>query len=142
MNLEAHRLLRTLLSLFLIFGGVAAVAQTEPLGPTGVGFKTVEEAMTVLKDKPGVTVTTRSRDQWIIINEPWLKINWSFAPVGHYAYPAVVRRDIKVNDEGKLVMQTRALCDSGRSACERLIAEFNESNRRAYENLQTLPAPK
>lgn len=128
--------MRTLLPLSLILWSLVAAAQTEPQQATGVGFKSVAEAMTALKDKPGVMVSTRSRDQWIIINEAGSKINWSFAPVGHYAYPAVVRREIKVNDDGKLVMQTRAMCDSGKSACERLIAEFNESNRRAYENTQ------
>lgn len=129
--------MRTLLLLFaLISFTFAAFSQTESEPASGVGFKSVAEAMAALKDKPGVRVTTRSRDQWIIINEAGAKINWSFAPVGHYAYPAVVRREIKVNDDGKLVMQTRALCDSGKSSCERLIAEFNESNRRAYEIIQ------
>ena len=111
--------MKTFLSLSLIFSSFVAAAQTAPQQASGVGYKSVAEAMAAVKDKPGVTVTTRARDQWIIINEAEAKINWSFAPAGHYAYPAVVRREIKVNDEGKLVMQTRALCDSGVSACER-----------------------
>ena len=125
-----------LLLISLISSTFFAVAQTTSQPSTGVGFKTVAEAMATLKDKPGVTVTTRSSDQWTIINEIGGQVNWSFTPVGHYAYPAVVKREIKVNEEGKLVMQTRALCESGTGPCERLIGEFNQSNKRAQEIIQ------
>ena len=92
--------------------------------------------MASLKNKTDVAITTRSNDQWIIINEKGGQIDWSFTRESHYAFPAVVKREIRVNSKGKLIMQTRALCESGKGPCERLMGEFNETNRRAHENTQ------
>ena len=128
--------MRTLPVVLALIASTFVAAQTDSQQGSGVGFKTVAEAMASLKNKPDVAITTRSNDQWIIINEKGGQTNWSFIRESHYALPAVVKREIRVDSEGKLIMQTRALCESGKGPCECLMGEFNETNRRAYENTQ------
>ncbi|MGJ7566319.1 hypothetical protein ACSFBM_20900 [Variovorax sp. GB1R11] len=100
----------------------AGDARPQPAQPSGIEsqrekpaieYASVAEAMRTLKAQPGASVTLTKPDGWIIIKEasPTF-IQWSFTPVGHYAYPAVVRRGIRVADNGDASIETTALCEA------------------------------
>ncbi|MGJ7606486.1 hypothetical protein ACSFA7_19245 [Variovorax sp. LT1R20] len=102
-----------------------------------IGYGSVEEAMRALKEKPGSSVTVTKPDSWIIINEPGpLSTQWSFTPAGHYAHPAVVRRAIKIVDNGDVSIETTALCEAQKVSCDKLIGEFRQLNERARQSVQ------
>jgi len=78
-----------------------------------------------------VTVTVTKPDGWIIVNEeaPGLSV-WSFAPPGHYAYPAVVRRTVRQAD-GRVYVVTTALCQADKLSCDRLMRQFQQLTEKA-----------
>lgn len=125
------RILPLLLLTCALWGCPRAYAQ-EDLQPddpysrqTVIGYASVGEALEALKAKPGVTLVTRP-DGWIIVTEPRPYAQWSFAPAGHYAHPAVVRRIIQQRPGGEVYVETAALCGAEQTACDRLMAEFRE----------------
>lgn len=50
------------------------------------------EALTDLRAKPGVVV--RVEGHWTIAEERKEFVMWSFAPAGHPAYPAIIKRNL------------------------------------------------
>ena len=116
--------------------GITDSAPSDTNADSGVGFKTVSEALETLKAKPGVSVNFTKPDNWTIISEPDGKAVWSFTPPTHYAYPAVVKREIKVHANGGVYIETRALCQAEKVACDRLLEEFNQLNNRARSAVQ------
>lgn len=118
-----------------------AVAQpqsptTEETGSSGVGYSTVAEALASLKAKSGVQVHITTPDAWTIANEP-NGIQWSFVPSNHYANPAVVRREVKVNREGGVFIEMRALCQAEKAQCDKLIEEFKGLNESMRQSIQS-----
>jgi hypothetical protein len=83
---------------------------------------------------PGVSIT--QPDGWTIAVEPGTKAIWSFTPAGHYAYPAVVRREVKQRD-GNVYVDTVALCQAEKAACDRLIRDFERLNQRMSESMRS-----
>ena len=102
----------------------------------GVGFKTVDDALAFLKTKPSVTFTVTKPDGWIIANDSAPFTNWSFTPEGHYAYPTVVKRELKQNEKGEVSIEMTALCQAQKEPCDRLIKEFQDMNNKARKNVQ------
>jgi len=84
------------------------------------GYPTVAATFEALKARDDVRMT--SQQGWTIIEDPQSSTLWSFAPPEHPAYPAVIRRHI-VEKEGRKLVETDALCEAGKSACDRLMAE-------------------
>ena len=111
-------------------------AQPAPQPDSGVGYRTVSEALAALKSKPGVNITTTKPDGWTIANESGGMGQWSFTPPGHYAYPAVVKRVVKQRPNGDVFVEMTGLCEAQKTACDKLIEEFKELNDRMAENVQ------
>lgn len=133
--------LQTVIASIAMLVGTAVAAQTqsqtsEETGSAGVGYPTVAEAMASLKAKPGVQVQITKPDAWMIANEP-IGIQWSFVPITHYANPAVVRREVKVNREGDVFIEMRALCEAEKAQCDRLIEEFKGLNENMRQSIQS-----
>lgn len=103
---------------------------------SGVGFKTVAEALDALKNTPGANINYTKPDNWIVITEPSGKTFWSFTPHQHDAYPAVVKRELKVRPDGGVYVEMSALCQADKSACDKLIEEFKQLNNRARAAVQ------
>jgi len=101
-----------------------------------LGYRTVAAALAGLRARPGVAVTTTKPDGWIIATEGSTKAVWSFAPDGHYAYPAVVRREVKQRDGGEVYIEMVALCEAAKEPCDRLVREFQELNEQMRANIQ------
>lgn len=130
---------------FLLFWltGAAAFAQSvvpaEPaaLAPSpGIGYPTVQAALEALQAKPGVQIQTTKLDAWTIANEPG-DVQWSFTPISHSAYPAVVRRAIKVKPDGGIFIEMSALCQAEKAACDKLMADFKELNERIGQSVRS-----
>jgi hypothetical protein len=146
-----HQAPRFMTALALAASSLTAIAQTAlpPIeesasGVTKLGYKTVAAALEGLKAMPGASVTVTQPDGWTIAVEPGTKAMWSFTPAGHYANPAVVRREIKQRDGG-IYVEMVALCQAEKEPCDRLIREFQELNQRmseAIRNRQPGPSQK
>ena len=85
---------------------------------------------------PGVSITVAQPDGWTIAVEPGTKAIWLFAPAGHYAYPSVVRREIKQRD-GNVFVEMVALCQAEKEPCDTLIREFQLLNQRMSESIRS-----
>ena len=92
-------------------------------------------ALESLKSTPGVSITVTQPDGWTIAVEPAAKAIWSFTPASHYAYPAVVRREVKERDGGVYVEMV-ALCQAKKVPCDKLIREFQLLNQRLSESMR------
>jgi hypothetical protein len=89
----------------------------------GIGFASVRAAYTALSARSDAIVDDQTG--WTRIALPGsdgLTV-WSFAPRGHPAFPALVRRDVLSRD-GVPTLVTRFLCEGRRAACETLYADL------------------
>ena len=133
---------RSFLISLLIAGMVPALAQSAaPLEESSgsaakLGYPTVAAALEGLKSKPGVSVNITKPDAWTIVMEPSTKAIWSFTPEGHYAYPSVVRREVKQREAGDVYLEMVALCQAEKEPCDRLIREFQQLNERMRASIQ------
>ena len=116
--------------------GTEKVAPSNSTADSDVGFKTVAEALETLKNSPGVNINYTKPDNWVIITEPSGNVLWSFTPQQHYAYPAVVKRELKVPPDGGVYVEMSALCQADKSACDKLIEEFKQLNNRSRAAVQ------
>src|SRR5689334_22680015 len=106
-------------ALFLPFLAAASAgdAQSEPAAGTPappasvIGLATVADALSALRARTGVQIEVTKPDAWTIVNEPG-GVQWSFTPGTHSAYPAVVRRIIKVASDGGVSIEMNALCQA------------------------------
>ena len=100
---------------------------------TAIGYRTVAAAMADLKAKKGTSISIHGG--WTIIEDKASDAVWSFVPAGHPAYPAVIRRTVVVRD-GKAGIATESLCQNNKTACDKLMDEFEKK----YERLDAAPA--
>ena len=126
--------MRVFMLLQALLLSTAASAST-PQQQSTIGYASVAEALSALKAKPGVQVEITKPDAWTIISEPG-NVQWSFSPSTHGAYPAVVRRALKVNPDGDLYIEMTALCQAEKMACDKLIEEFKQLNERIRQSVR------
>ncbi len=124
---------KTFILCMWILASSAVHAENQP-AKSGIGFSTVDEALVFLKTKPNVTFTTTKPDGWLIANEQSPFTVWSFTPQGHYADPAVVKRELKQNSGGVFI-ETSALCEADKSSCDRLLGEFQQMNSQVRQRV-------
>jgi hypothetical protein len=137
----------SVISFALFFTCVAAYSQPSSV-PTvsnisdtpSIGYQSVGEALETLKANPGVQVQITKPDSWIIINEPGNK-QWSFTPETHSAYPAVVRRVIKIDAKGEVFIEMTALCESTKPNCDKLVQDFKALNEQMQQSIQNRLKP-
>lgn len=87
-----------------------------------IPYSSVDEAWSDLKGKPEAKVVVRESDQWVIVSGAD-RVEWSFVPKTHEAYPAVVRREVRglAQKDGQTI-HTAVLCQAeAEAACERLV---------------------
>jgi hypothetical protein len=88
-----------------------------------VGYKTVAQALTAVKQMPGVSFST-VRGWTIVTDEAHLTV-WSFSPTTDPSYPAVVRRMV-ISTGGGSKVTLDVLCEAKRAACDNLVREFKK----------------
>lgn len=119
------------------FTCISAYAQEAPLpesGQSGIEYKSVSEALAALRAKPGTEVSKQGN--WTIAIERDMDVFWSFAPEGHPAYPAMVRRAV-VSHDGTISVNMNVQCQASKSACDKLVREFirlNEDMRASFQS--------
>lgn len=109
----------------------------------GVGYPTVAKALEALKARSDVNVSVQGG--WTIVDETPANALWSFTPADHPAHPAVVKRAVVTHD-GVVSVNMTALCQAGKTACDKLIEEFktmtaqmSQSMKRSAEGKTTPP---
>ena len=115
--------------------GASTPTPSDAAALPSLGYKTVAEALDALRAKPGVEVQITKPDAWTIINEPGGK-QWSFTPSTHPAFPAVVRREVKVDAQGAVFIEMTALCESTKLSCDKLIEDFRSLNEQMRKSIQ------
>jgi len=96
-----------------------------PEGRSQLGFASPAAAMAALRARPNVLFSEQRG--WTIAEEPAARIIWSFAPSGHPAYPAVVRRRV-VQRNGSVLIHTDVMCGSTKLNCDALVRDFQHLN--------------
>lgn len=96
----------------------------------GVGYPTVDAALAALKARGDVSISAQGG--WTIVEDKAARTFWSFAPDGHPAYPAVVKRTV-VERDGGVSIDMRALCQAQKSECDKLIDAFKALNARTAQ---------
>ena len=136
-------IIRALVAFALVLPSLALLAQSLPVtaevpasSQSVIGYGTVQEALDALKAKPGVQVQITKPDAWTIVNEP-SDVQWSFTPHNHYAYPAVVRRAIKVKADGGVYIEMTGLCEASKAPCDQLMQEFKDLNQRIGQSTRS-----
>jgi hypothetical protein len=127
--IKGNILKRLMLALFVC---ISASAQVSPLPETprsSIEYKSVAEALQALRSKPNVEISMQS--DWTIIDEPANYTLWSFAPKGHAAYPAVVKRRV-VQDDAGVSIKTDVICETTKAACDALVSEFMQMNKNVH----------
>jgi hypothetical protein len=109
-------------------------AVSEPRG--GVGYSSVVEALEAVKARPGIKIAITKPDSWVIANEENGNVIWSFSPSTYAGYPAVVRREIKVNPQGNVFIEMKVLCQASKLACDALVKDFVALNEGVRESVQ------
>lgn len=95
---------------------------------SSIGFKTVALALDALKNKDGTKTSVQGG--WTIIEdqENSNTVLWSFTPDSHPAHPAAVKRTVLEKNQS-IYIQMKALCQAKKTACDKLMQEFEELNQ-------------
>jgi hypothetical protein len=133
-----------LFAAFSLVAPLAAIAQSasapttadSPNDEEGIGFKSVAEALEIVKSKTGLQSQVSKPDAWIIINLPNRR-QWSFTPSNHPAHPSVVRRDIKVDEQGAVSIEMKSLCEAAKPNCDKLLEDFRMLNEQLRQSIQS-----
>lgn len=119
----------------LLFG-LLSPAHADNQTSDGIGYATVDAALSALKTRADVRFATPKSDGWLIATEQATYAIWSFTPEGHYAHPAVVKRVAKQNAQRQVFIETFALCEADKVSCDRLMSEFEKLNAQEAEEIQ------
>ena len=113
-----------------ILMATCACAQPADLRAPAEEYPSVAAALEAIRTKSGAKVTMQSG---------WTKTSttvWSFTPPSNPAYPAALRRSIIAHD-GASVVKSDAMCEAEKSACDQLMAEVHELDKRMIEASKT-----
>lgn len=123
--------------LFVLTSGVAHSSEVkysnDPSDGSGIGYESVSEALSALKQKESGNV--RIQQGWTIINEKNKSSVWSFTPEGHPAHPAAVKRTT-FEEDGAVYIKMAILCQSTKLECDKLVEQFQELNERVKQEMQ------
>jgi hypothetical protein len=81
-----------------------------------IPYASLDEALKALRAKPGVTF--RSEGDWTVADDSEAIVAWLLTPLGHPAYPSIVKRHIVNTADGAHMaaeircFATKATCDS------------------------------
>lgn len=114
--------------------------------PAGIGYAKVADALAAVQADPDIIRT--DMEGWLVVQQPARNAQWSFAPAGHPAYPAVMLRTIRRQTDGRRKVDSQLLCEGPAAACTELAAEFARSTDRLQQYLSSRdsssvpPAPR
>lgn len=123
------RIVPTLAALLAVLA-LSDQALAQQSAAPGINYPSVAAALKDLESRDGKDTVVTHGDGWTTVNEPAAAAQWSFPPVGHAAYPAVLRRTMVRGADGQVQVRTDHLCESPAAACQALLAEFAQLNER------------
>ena len=97
-----------------------------------IGYASIDEALEALhaKSHAGEDVVFSTENGWTIVEERAEHTIWSFTPADHPAHPAVVKRALEEED-GAVWIRTTAMCGAEKAACDEMVKQFEQLNKRA-----------
>jgi hypothetical protein len=101
-----------------------------------IGFATVAEALAALRSRLGVQISEQGG--WTIVTESASGTLWSFTPSDHPAHPSAVKRSV-VSRDGSTYIDMKVLCEANKTACDKLVADFQQLNQRAAGSIKERP---
>jgi hypothetical protein len=102
-----------------------------------IGYATVAEALATLRGRPDVQISQQGG--WTIVSDSVSSTIWSFTPSDHPAYPSAVKRSV-VSRDGSTYMDMKVLCESTKTACDKLVVDFQQLNQRATASIAERPS--
>ena len=111
---------------FFLLAMPAFAQQTDKPGnprTSSVGYPSVATALAALQARKDVK--TSIQDGWTVIQDG--DTLWSFTPAGHPAHPSVAKRTL-VEKDGGYFIDMKILCQSTKSPCDQLAADFEKLN--------------
>ena len=114
---------------------ISSVCNAEDVQSSTIGYPSYEAALSDLKANPNARIS--QQDGWIVIemNSNSEMALWSFTTEGHFAHPAVIKRNIVESDQTVDIVMN-ALCGGTKPNCDKLIGQFEELNERISQNMQ------
>jgi hypothetical protein len=101
--------------------------------PSQIGYSSPDAALSALRLKPGVIVT--ENDGWTIVEDKSELALWTIAKPGNSAYPTAVKRYV-VDINGTMTLQMKVLCDASKEACDNIVRQFIELNKKAANSVK------
>lgn len=115
-------------------------SRPEPSPPEpskGIGYATPQAALDALRKRTDVEIGVQRK--WLVIRDNPNKAIWTFAPPDHPAYPTVIKRMVSSKD-GNEKMETSALCQAKREACDAMMKDVRAMDEKMRATLQkTMP---
>ena len=111
----------------LIFGFCLSALASDK--KSSIGYDSVESAKEALKNDPNATFDVH--EGWDVATQTGDKmyVMWTFPPLGHPAYPSVVRREILEKNE-KVQLEMKVFCQAKKADCDKLVKEFETLNKK------------
>ena len=104
-----------------------------PERDSGTGYKTPDEALVGLRQKPGVKIY--EHNGWTVAQDDADRAVWSFTPANHPAHPAVVKR-YAYEEGGSVWVRMGVICGASKEACDALVREFKALTDRTAKEMQ------
>ena len=99
-----------------------------------IGYATVAAALAGLHQRKDVEFSTR--DGWTVAFDKASTAVWSFAPLGHAAYPAAVKRQA-VEIDGTVSLRMNVLCEADKAPCDALVRSFQQLNAQMQQAMKS-----
>jgi hypothetical protein len=128
----------------LIVSAIALAVEAESPAPaalpeaahSGIGYPTVQAALTALRSKSGVRI--QQKEGWTTVSDKEsdnVFVLWSFTPSGHPAHPSAVKRTIYDKD-GEVFIEMNVLCQAAKAPCDDLVRQFQALNQSIKEEVR------
>ncbi len=124
--------LNALLAATLLFSGCASLSARQEAADTPPKPSVAQIQSSITQD-PSMTVSRRRG--WTMAKDSKGFVLWTFTPEQHPAYPSAIRREV-VNRDGAARIEMSVFCESTRVACDALVEQSKDKNRRIKKQLQ------
>ena len=88
-----------------------------------IDFSSVSTILQSVKEQSSATVSKQAGWEIVSLDEGDNHVIWFFAPLDHAAYPALIKKTIRVKGKGT-VTETNTLCEASKPKCDSLIKQF------------------
>ena len=92
-----------------------------------IDFSSVSTILQSVKEQPTANVSKQGGWEIVSLIEEGNQVIWFFAPLDHAAYPALVKKTIRVKGKG-IETEINTLCEASKPKCNSLIEQFRAMN--------------